>query len=84
MLVTIVIVLVCVIGIIGAMASTLGYDGLYGQTERVELPRRSVRRKRLRRPSQQLRAVEAALAPAEPDPPPGCSSPRTHGRSRTH
>jgi len=85
MLVTCVIILVSVIGILGAVASTLSYHQLYGQTERsVELPPRSVRRKRLRRRSQQLGAVEAALGRVEADPPPGCSVPRVHERLRRH
>lgn len=66
MLVTFAIAAVCVIGIIGAIASTLGYDQLYGQESRgAQLPPRAVRRSKPRRPSRQLRAVETALATAD-------------------
>jgi len=81
-LVMCVIALVCVIGIIGAVASTLGYDQPYGQGARgIALPPRAARRKRLRRASQQLRAVEAALVSQEPKPRSECSAPRTRPRS---
>jgi hypothetical protein len=66
MLVMWVIAAVCVFGIVGALASTVGYDQFYGQDPRgTRLPQRSVRRPRSRRPSRQLLAVEAALATAE-------------------
>lgn len=62
----IVIAVVCVVGIVGALASTLSYDELYGQNpRRLEPPPRPIRRRRSRRRSRQLRAVEAALATPE-------------------
>jgi hypothetical protein len=62
---------VCVLGILGALASTVGYDQLYGQEpRRTQPPPRSVRRRpRFRRASRQLRAVEAALTSAAGSPP---------------
>ena len=83
MLVLCMIAFVTVIGIIGAVVSTLSGDGFGGQTERsVGLPPRSVRRKRMSRRSQQLRTIEAALVPSESEPPPRCSVPHAHERSR--
>jgi hypothetical protein len=68
----VVIAVVCVVGIVGGLASTLSYDQLYGQDpRRLEPPLRPVRPRRSRRRSRQLRAVEAALASAEAHPAPG-------------
>jgi hypothetical protein len=66
-LVMVAIAVVCVLGVVGALASTLSYDQLYGQEPRgYEPPSRPVRRRRSRRRSRQLRAVEAALAADTP------------------
>ncbi len=64
-----IVALVSVIGIIGAVVSTLSYDRRDG-------------RSRLRRESQLLRAIEAALAPSQAESPPRCAVPRAHQRSR--
>ncbi len=81
MLVMSAIAIVCVVGIVGALASTLRYDQLYGQNASgVQFQARSVRRPRSRRRSRQLRAVEAALATNESEPSPACSPPSRRKR----
>jgi hypothetical protein len=76
MLVMGLIAVICVLGIVGALASTLGYDQLYGQDRRSsEPPARPARRRRSRRRSRQLQAVEAALATAESHRPAAASVP---------
>lgn len=70
MLVMCAIVVVCVVGILGAMASTLGYDELYFQhPTRLQPPVRPGNGRKSRRRSRQLRAVEAALESAETQTP---------------
>ena len=74
---------VTVIGLVVAVVSALGGGLLNGRTERsAGLPPRWVRRKRLGRGSQQLRAIEAALAAAGTEPPSRCSVPRAHEQTR--
>jgi len=76
MLVMGLIAVICVLGIVGALASTLGYDQLYGQDRRSpEPPSRPARPRRSRRRSRQLRAVEAALATAESHGPAAAATP---------
>jgi hypothetical protein len=76
MLPVFIIALVTVIGIIGAVVSMLSRDQVGGRTPP------SIPRKGLRRGSQQLQAIEAALVTAETKPPPRCSVPHASGRSR--
>jgi hypothetical protein len=79
LVVGIIVVFVAVIAIIGALVSTLSDDSLYKQAElSVGLPPRLVSRRRLRRRSQQLRAIEAALTPGDPEPTPRCLVPHAH------
>lgn len=81
MLVMAAIAIVCVIGILGSMASASGYDQLYGQTNSaVQEPRRSARQGKLRRRSRQLRAVEAALETSDVRPTAGRPATSGHGR----
>jgi hypothetical protein len=76
MLVMCVIAAICVLGVVGALASTLSYDQLYGQDRGGrQLPPRSVRRRKSRRRSRQLQTVEAALATAETSRPDAGSTP---------
>jgi hypothetical protein len=78
MLVMSVIAIVCVVGVVGALVSTLNYDQLYGHSARDYQPPRSVRRARSRRRSRQLRAVEAALAAERVQAPGAEVSPARH------
>jgi hypothetical protein len=81
MLVMCVIATVCVLGFVGALASTLGYDSMYGQDPGArQPPPRAVRRRRSRRRSRQLQAVETALATAESSRP--AAGPARHARKR--
>lgn len=84
MLVMCVIAAVCVLGVVGTLASTLSYDQLYGQEpRRRQLPPRSVRRPKSRRRSRQLQAVETALATAETSRPAAGSGPRALADTET-
>ncbi len=84
MVVTWVMIVVCVVGVIGAVASVLGYDGPYGQIGApMRIPKHSRRRTQTSPPSRQLQAVEAALAKETPiDQPASCSPARSHGLRR--
>jgi hypothetical protein len=63
MIVTYVMVAVCVVGVLGGIATVLSYDNLpSGSGSRMRIPRHSRRSRRASRPSRQLRAVESALA----------------------
>jgi hypothetical protein len=69
MIVTYVMVVVCVVGVIGAVASVLGYEQPYGDIgSPMRIPRRSRQRVQRSRPSRQLQALEAALAEEAPTP----------------
>jgi hypothetical protein len=61
MFVTLVMVAVCVIGVIGGVASVLSYDSDSDRGSEMRIPRHSRRSPPVSRPSRQLRAVEAAL-----------------------
>lgn len=82
MIVTYVMVAVCVVGVLGAMASVLSYDNQYSKSgSEMRIPKHSRRGRHASRPSRQLRAVEAALAEDPPaDQPASCSTVRSHGR----
>jgi len=84
MIVTYVMVAVCVVGVLGAMASVLSYDKPHGEIgSPMRIPKRSRRTTQPSRPSRQLQALEAALAEdATPDEP-SCSPVRSHSRWRT-
>lgn len=84
MVVTYVMVAVCVVGVLGAMASVLSYDKPYGEIgSPMRIPKRSRRTPPVSRPSRQLEALEAALSEdAGPDEP-SCSPARTHRRRGT-
>lgn len=82
MVVTYVMVAVCVVGVLGGVASVLNYEQRYSQSgSRMRIPRHSRRSGQRSRPSRQLQAVEAALAkdPAT-DQATSCSTVRSHGR----
>ncbi len=83
MVVTYVMIAVCVVGVLGGLASVHSYDKPYGQGgNRMRIPKHSRRSGRSSRPSRQLQAVEAALEenPAT-DQPASCSTARSHDRS---
>jgi hypothetical protein len=84
MLVTYVMVAVCVVGVLGGVASVLSYDKVYGQSgSKMRVSRHSRRGRHGSRSSRQLQAVEAALAEdAAADEPTSCSTVRSHGRWR--
>lgn len=85
MIVTFVMVAVCVVGVIGAIASVIGYDKPYGEIGApMRIPKRSSRGARASRPSRQLRALEAALEEEAPAEQAGsCAEVRSHSRWRT-
>lgn len=65
MIVTWVMVIVCVVGVIGAIASAVGYDKPSGEIgDPMRIPRRSRSAPRRSRRSRQLEALEAALGEA--------------------
>ena len=82
MVVTYVMVAVCVVGVLGGVASALSYDKPVSQSgSGMRIPRRSRRSRQGSRRSRQLQAVEAALAEdAATDDPTSCSPVRTHDR----
>jgi hypothetical protein len=84
MVVTYVMVAVCVVGVIGAVASVLSYDHLYSKSgSPMRIPRHSHRSAQRSRTSRQLKAVEAALAEdAATDQPTSCSTARSPRRRR--
>jgi hypothetical protein len=81
MVVTYVMVAVCVVGVLGGVASVLSYDQRYSQSgSKMRIPKHSRRSGQGSRPSRQLQAVEAALAEdAATDQPTSCSTVRSHG-----
>jgi hypothetical protein len=80
--VTYVMIAVCVVGVLGGLASVHSYDKPYGQGSRMRIPKHSRRGGRSSRPSRQLQAVEAALAEdTATDEPASCSTVRSHGRA---
>jgi hypothetical protein len=81
MVVTYVMVAVCVIGVLGAVANVLSYDKLSESGNKMRVPRHTRRSGQRSRPSRQLQAVETALEEdAATDEPPSCSTVRSHGR----
>ena len=90
MVVTYVMVAVCIVGVLGGVASTLSYDKHYGEKGTgMRIPRhsrRSAQQTRRRsaqrpRPSRQLQALEAALTEdTATDQPPSCSPTRSRAR----
>jgi len=84
MVVTYVMVAICVVGVLGGVASVLSYDKVYSQSgSKMRIPKHSRRNRQGPRPSRQLQAVEAALAEDEAtDQPTSCSTGRSHGRVR--
>jgi hypothetical protein len=84
-IVTLAMVAICVVGVMGAIASVLSYDKPYGELGGpMRIPRHTRRIPREPRPSRQLRAVEAALAQdgAATDQPSPCAPVRAHRRRR--
>jgi hypothetical protein len=82
-MVTYVMIAVCVVGVLGAMASVLSYDEPHGGVgSPMRIPRRSRRRPPVSRPSRQLEALEAALEKDEPTEGPSCAPVRSHGAGR--
>ncbi len=80
MVVTYVMVAVCVVGVLGAVASALSYDkpsGGIGSPMRI--PRHSRRGAKRPSPSRQLQAVEAALTEDDAQSEP-CTTVRSRGR----
>jgi hypothetical protein len=86
MVVTYVMVAVCVVGVIGGVASSLSYDKPHTRSGGgMRIPRQSRRSRQGSRPSRQLQAVEAALAEeAASDQATPRSTARTHGRWTRH
>lgn len=86
MIVTYVMVAVCVVGVIGGVASTLSYDKPHSRSGGgMRIPRHSRRSRQASRPSRQLQAVEAALAEdAASDQATSRPPARTHGRWTRH
>jgi hypothetical protein len=86
MVVTYVMVAVCVVGVLGGVASVHSYDRVYSQRgSKMRIPRHSRRSRQGSRPSRQLQAVEAALAEdAAIDQPTSCRTVRSHGRWTPH
>jgi hypothetical protein len=84
MVVTYVMIILFVVGVIGAVASALAYDKPHGEIgSPMRVPRSSRRRTRGSRPSRQLQALEAALEKdTTTDQPASCSTVRSHGRPR--
>lgn len=82
MIVTYVMVAVCVVGVLGGVASVLSYDDLYGKSgSRMRIPKHSRRNRQTSRPSRQLEAIEAALTEdAATDQATARSDTRSHGR----
>jgi hypothetical protein len=82
MIVTYVMVAVCVVGVLGGLASVHSYDKVYSHGgSKMRIPKHSRRSTEGSRPSRQLQAVEAALAEdATTDQPTSCSTVRSHGR----
>jgi hypothetical protein len=82
MVVTYVMIAVCIVGVLGGLASVHSYDKPYGQgANRMRIPKHSRRTPRSSRPSKQLQAVEAALTEDQPsDQPTSRSTARSHGR----
>jgi hypothetical protein len=83
MVVTYVMVAVCVVGVLGAMASVLSYDKPHGEIgSPMRIPRGSRRRPPVPRPSRQLQALEAALNEDPATDEPSCSPARSRRRAR--
>jgi hypothetical protein len=81
MIVTYVMVAVCVIGVLGGVASVMSYDKRYGQGgSGIRVPRHTLRTVQRSRPSRQLKAVETALSTDPDEDQPACSPVRSHGR----
>jgi hypothetical protein len=84
MVVTYVMVAVCVVGVLGAMASVLSYDQPHGGIgSPMRIPRRSRRSAPAPRPSRQLEALETALAEDVAVDERSCSPVRSHRVRRT-
>ena len=81
MVVTYVMVAVCIVGVLGGVASVHSYDKVYSQRgSKMRIPKHSRRSGQRSRPSRQLQAVEAALAEdGATDEPTSCSPVRSHG-----
>ena len=86
MVVTYVMVAVCVVGVLGACASVLSYDKLYGQSgTRMRIPKHSRRTVQRSRPSRQLEAIETALSEqAATDQPTSRRTARSDRRRTAH
>lgn len=84
MVVTYVMVIVFVVGVIGAVASVLSYDNSYGEIGGpMRIPRGSTRRRPpAPRPSRQLQALESALAKDTTTDETSCTPVRSHRRWR--
>ena len=81
MVVTYVMVAVCVVGVLGAMASVLSYDKPHGEIgSPMRIPKRSRSTPPSPRPSRQLQALEAALAEDAATDETSCSPVRSHSR----
>jgi hypothetical protein len=81
MVVTYAMVALCVVGVIGALASVLSYDKHYSESgSPLRMARHARRSGQRSRPSRQLQAVEAALE--KDDQPTTCSAGRSRGRWR--
>jgi len=79
MVVTYVMIVVFVVGVLGAVASVLSYDKPYGDIgSPMRIPRGSRRRPPVARPSRQLQALEAALEKDTATEEPSCSPVRSH------
>jgi hypothetical protein len=81
MVVTYVMVAVCVVGVLGALASVLSYDKHYSESgSPMRITGHSGRSGQRPPPSRQLQAVEAALAKdVATGQPTSCSPVRSHG-----
>ena len=81
MVVTYVMIAVCIVGVLGGVASVHSYDNVSTRGSKMRIPKHSRRSGQRSRPSRQLQAVEAALAEdGATDEPTSCSPVRSHGR----
>jgi hypothetical protein len=81
MVVTYVMVAVCVVGVLGAIANVLSYDNYTAKGSKMRVSKHSRRSAPRSRPSRQLQALETALSEdAVSDEPTSCSPVRSHGR----
>lgn len=82
-MVALLMVALCVVGIIGAVATAVSYDQPGGQMGGpMRIPKRSRRQRRERRRSRQLQALEAALGQDPPTGPPESCSDGARRRGR--